>query len=158
MTHADLDKVGFDGPHGRDEIISVLAGLTEQVARLEVQVRRLVAMADARRRRSALRRHRKSKTVPQTQRKTASAATTCDVQPVDTAEASTVSLSPRQGGCAENAVRGENALFDNLAAQLESAFPPSHETNCAQESAIAARVADLHERLGGFVKASLQSA
>ena len=154
MTHADLDKVGFDGPHGRDAIISVLAGLTEQVAYLEVQVRRLVAMADARRKRSALRRHRKSKTAPQAQRGTAPAVTICDVQPF----AEAVSLSPRQGGCAENAVRGENSLFDNLAAQLEAAFPPSHETNCAQESAIAARVADPHERLGGFVKASLQSA
>ena len=156
MTHGDLDKISRDAPPGRDEIISVVAGLTEQVAHLTVQVRRLVALADARRRRSALRRHRKSKTAPQAERKRARAATTCDVQPGETAEATTVSLSLRQGGCREDAMSSETALA-NLTAQLEAAFPQTHNTNCPQESAIAARVADLHDRLGGFVKLSLQS-
>jgi CRP/FNR family transcriptional regulator, cyclic AMP receptor protein len=53
MTHGDLNKVCSDGPAGQDEIISVVAGLTERVAHLTLQVRRLVALADARRKRSA---------------------------------------------------------------------------------------------------------
>ena len=157
MTHGDLNKVCSDGPAGRDEIISAVAGLTEQVAHLTLQVRRLVALADARRKRSALQRRRKCKKEPQAECKMAPAAATCDVHSVETAEATTVSLSRQLSDRTENAMSGETPLINNLTAQLEAAFPEAHNTNCPEESAIAARVADLHDRLGGFVKSSLQS-
>ena len=156
MTHGNLDTVSPVSPVERDEILAVVAGLTEQVAHLALQVKRLVAIADARRKRSASQRRRKRKTVPQAELKATSAATTCDVQSVETAEAAELLLSPQQGSCTENAVRGETALINNLTAQVEAAFPQSHDANCPEENAIAARVADLHDRLGGFVKSSLQ--
>ena len=156
MTHGNLDKGSPHSPTERDEILAVVAGLTEQVAHLALQVKRLVAIADARRKRSALQRRRRWKTVPQAGLKATFAATTCDAQSVESAEVTELQLSLQQGNCIENAVRGETALINNLTAQVEAAFPQSHDANCPEENAIAARVADLHDRLGGFVKSSLQ--
>jgi hypothetical protein len=158
MAQCDLDKVSSGAPAERDEIITVVAGLTEQVAHLTLQVKRLVAIADARRKRSALQRRRKRKTAPQAELNATSAATTCDVQAVEIAEAMKFPLLPQQDSCTESVIRGETDLIGDLTAQLEAAFPQSHDTNCPEENAIAARVADLHERLGGFVKSSLQLA
>lgn len=142
----------------RAEVIAALAGLTEEVAHLALNVRRLVAIADARRRRSALQRRARRKALQQAEFKTASVPTTFDVPAVETAEAAKVPLSPQKDGCSENIFRGETALIDNLTAQLEAAFPQSHDANYPEENAIAARVADLHNRLGGFVKSFSQSA
>ena len=158
MTQCDRDKVSSGAPAERDEIIAVVAGLTEQVAHLTLQVHRLVAIADARRKRSAFQRHRKRKTVPQAGRKVTSAATTCDVQAVETAEGMKFLLSPQQDSCTKSAIRDETDFIGGLTTQLEAAFPQSHDANFQEENAIAARVAELHERLGGFVDSSLQSA
>ena len=94
--------------------------------------------------------------MPQADLKATFAATTCDAQSVKSAEVTELQLSLQQGNCIENAVRGETALINNLTAQVEVAFPQSHDANCPEENAIAARVADLHDRLGGFVKSPLQ--
>jgi hypothetical protein len=143
---------------GRAEVMAAGADLAEQVGHLTLQVKRLVAIADARRKRSTLqRRTRRKKAVQQAELKETSAPTTCDVQSVETVEATTFPLSPQQGSNVENPISGETALIDNLTAQLEAAFPQSHDANSPEENAIAARVADLHDRLGGFVKSTFLS-
>ena len=142
----------------RAEVMAAVAGLAEEVAHLAHQVKRLVAIADARRKRSALQRRARREMVQQAELKAVSTAPTCDVHVVETAEATKFPLSPQQYRCTENAVEGGTALIDSLTVQLEAAFPQSHHANCQEENAIAARVADLGDRLGGFVKSSLQSA
>jgi hypothetical protein len=76
-------------------------------------------------------------------RKDTSAATACDVQAVEMAEAANSLLSPQQDSCGGNAGRGEIGLLDELKPK---------DANCREENAIAARIAELHDRLGGFIK------
>jgi hypothetical protein len=142
----------------RAEIMAAVVSLADEVARLTLHVKRLVAIADARRKRSALRRRARREMVQQAELKATFATTVCNVQAAATAEATKFPLSPQQDNCTDNASRRETDLIGDLTAQLEAAFPQPHDTNCSEENAIAARVADLHDRLGGFVKSSLQLA
>jgi hypothetical protein len=141
--------------------MAAIDGLAEEVARLALHVRRIVAIADARpkrsepRKRSALRRRVRRKTVEQAELKASSAATPCDVQAVEMAEASNFPLSPQQDSCTGNASRGEMGLIDELNAKREAALAQPKDASCREENAIAARVAELHDRLGGFIKRSL---
>jgi hypothetical protein len=46
-------------------------------------------------------------------------------------------------------------LIDELNAKREAALAQPKDASCREENAIAARVAELHDRLGGFIKRSL---
>jgi hypothetical protein len=161
MKHCDLDKVNSGSATGRAEVMAAIDGLVEEVAHLALRVKRIVSIADARRKRSesrkraALRRRARRKTLEQAELGATSAATASDVQAVELAEASNFPLSPQQDSCTDNASRGETDLTGELTAKLEAAFPQPQDANCPEENAIAARVAELHDRLGGFIKPSL---
>jgi hypothetical protein len=53
MTQCDLNKVIAGSTTGRAEVMAAIDGLAEEVARLALHVRRIVAIADARPKRSA---------------------------------------------------------------------------------------------------------
>jgi hypothetical protein len=160
MIQCDLNKVNAGSITGRAEVMAAIDGLAEEVARLALHVKHIVAIADARpkrsvpRKRSALRRRAQRKTVEQAELKTTAAATACDVQAVEMAEASNFPLSPQQDSCTGN-VSSEIHLIDELNAKLEAALAEPKDASCREENAIAARVAELHDRLGGFIKSSL---
>lgn len=161
MTHCDLDKVNSGSATGRAEVMAAIEGLVEEVAHLALRVKRIVSIADARRTRSesrkraALRRRARRRTLEQAELRAMSAATVSDVQAVEMAEAPNFPQSSQQDSCTDNASRGETDMAGEPTAKLEAAFPQPQGTNCPEVNAIAARVAELHDRLGGFIKPSV---
>ena len=93
-----------------------------------------------------------TETVEQARPMATSAATAYDLQAVETAEAANCPSSPQPDGHTGNASRGEIGLIDELNAKLEAAFAEPKDASCREENAIATRIAELHDRLGGFIK------
>ena len=129
----------------------------EEVTRLALHFKLTAAIAcaaEAERAAEALRAAagRATETVEQAELKASSAATACDVQAVEMAEAANFPLTPQQDRCKGNASRGEIDLIDEINAKLVAAFAEPKDASCREENAIAARVAELHGRLGGFIK------
>jgi hypothetical protein len=136
--------------------MAAIAGLAEEVTRLVLHFKLTAAIAcaaEAERAAEALRAaaRRATETVEQAELKASSAATACDVQAVEMAEASNYPLSPQQDSCTGN-ISSEIHLIDELNAKLEAALAEPKDASCREENAIAARVAELHDRLGGFIK------
>jgi hypothetical protein len=142
--------------------MAAIAGLAEEVTRLALHFKLTAAIAcadEAERAAEALRAAtgRATETVEQAELKATSAATVCDVQAVEMAEASNYPLSPQQDSCTGN-ISSEIHLIDELNAKLEAALAEPKDASCRKENAIAARVAELHDRLGGFIKPFATSA
>jgi hypothetical protein len=136
--------------------MAAIAGLAEEVTRLALHFKLTAAIAcaaEAERAAEALRAATglATETVEQAELKATSAATVCDVQAVEMAEASNHPLSPQQDSCTGN-ISSEIHLIDELNAKLEAALAEPKDASCREENAIAARVAELHDRLGGFIK------
>ena len=156
MRQCDLNKVIAGSTTGRAEVMAAIAGLAEEVTRLALHFKLTAAIAcaaEAERAAEALRAAtgRATETVEQAELKATSAATACDVQAVEMAEASNYPLSPQQDSCTGN-ISSEIHLIDELNAKLEAALAEPKDASCREENAIAARVAELHDRLGGFIK------
>ena len=156
MRQCDLNKVIAGSTTGRAEVMAAIAGLAEEVTRLALHFKLTAAIAcaaEAERAAEALRAAtgRVTETVEQAELKATSAATVCDVQAVEMAEASNYPLSPQQDSCTGN-ISSEIHLIDELNAKLEAALAEPKDASCREENAIAARVAELHDRLGGFIK------
>jgi hypothetical protein len=156
MRQCDLNKVIAGSTTGRAEVMAAIAGLAEEVTRLALHFKLTAAIAcaaEAERAAEALRAAtgRATETVEQAELKATSAATVCDVQAVEMAEASNYPLSPQQDNCTGN-ISSEIHLIDELNAKLEAALAEPKDASCREENAIAARVAELHDRLGGFIK------
>ena len=136
--------------------MAAIAGLAEEVTRLALHFKLTAAIAcadEAERAAEALRAAtgRATETVEQAELKATSAATVCDVQAVEMAEASNYPLSPQQDSCTGN-ISSEIHLIDELNAKLEAALAEPKDASCRKENAIAARVAELHDRLDGSIK------
>ena len=156
MRQCDLNKVIAGSTTGRAEVMAAIAGLAEEVTRLALHFKLTAAIAcaaEAERAAEALRAATglATETVEQAELKATSAATVCDVQAVEMAEASNYPLSPQQDSCIGN-ISSEIHLIDELNAKLEAALAEPKDASCREENAIAARVAELHDRLGGFIK------
>ena len=156
MRQCDLNKVIAGSTTGRAEVMAAIAGLAEEVTRLALHFKLTAAIAcaaEAERAAEALRAATglSTETVEQAELKATSAATVCDVQAVEMAEASNYPLSPQQDSCTGN-ISSEIHLIDELNAKLEAALAEPKDASCREENAIAARVAELHDRLGGFIK------
>src|SRR5450759_91350 len=156
MRQCDLNKVIAGSTTGRAEVMAAIAGLAEEVTRLALHFKLTAAIAcaaEAERAAEALRAAtgRATETVEQAELKATSAATVCDVQAVEMAEASNYPLSPQQDSCTGN-ISSEIHLIDELNAKLEAALAEPRDASCREENAIAARVAELPDRLGGFIK------
>jgi len=156
MRQCDLNKVIAGSTTGRAEVMAAIAGLAEEVTRLALHFKLTAAIAcaaEAERAAEALRAATglATETVEQAELKATSAATVCDVQAVEMAEASNYPLSPQQDSCTGN-ISSEIHLIDELNAKLEAALAEPKDASCREENAIAARVAELHDRLGGFIK------
>ena len=77
------------------------------------------------------------------------AVTTRAALPAEAEDATNVPLSPQKNTEIKEDSTGE------LNADLKTSLPEPAHTRCREENAIAERVADLYERLGGFIKPSL---
>ena len=100
MRQCDLNKVIAGSTTGRAEVMAAIAGLAEEVTRLALHFKLTAAIAcadEAERAAEALRAAtgRAIETVKQAELKATSAATVCDVQAVEMAEASNHPLSPQ---------------------------------------------------------------
>lgn len=112
--------------NSNDEVMAAIIDcLGGELAQLALNVKRLVTTAD-------MQRHAQLKAVEQAELRTMSAATERDAQAIDVAEAANFPLSP-------------------VEAPLAEPKAASHR----EENAIAARVAELYDRLGGFINPSL---
>ena len=147
MGHGELDKVILGPTTGRAEVMAAIDGLAEKVAHLALRVKRIVSIPDAER--YALEKTNLGATL---------AATDSNVQVFQMAEELNFPLSPQQGRCVDNTCKSVTELTGELAAKLEAAFPQLQDANCPEENAVAARVAELHDRLGGFLESSFKSA
>lgn len=160
MTHCDLDKVSSRAPAGRSDVMAAIDGLVEEVAHLAFRIEHLVATANAAKAELAEQAVSPGATRPvteaveQTELKATSATTACDPQALEIAEAVMFPLSPQQD-CMDRASGGETNLIGGLASKLEAKCPEPKNASCREENAVAARVAELHERLGGFITPSL---
>ena len=137
--------------------MAAIAGLAEEVTRLALHFKLTAAIActaEAERAVEALRAATggAAEPVEQAKLKTTSAAAACDVQAFEMAEAANFLLTPQQDRCTGNAGRSEIGLLDELKPKLEAAFAEPKDASCREETAIAARIAELHDRLGGFIK------
>ncbi len=142
---------------GRTELMAAIAGLVEKVERLALHVERIVKMADATKvERAETTGHVAVKCGAEEtgQFNTASAVKACAAQRSDFAEASSFPLSPHQNSWTCNAATEETIGDANT--KIEAAFSErKDETNSRAKDAIAGRVLELHDRLGGFIKPPL---
>ena len=126
------------------EVIADVAGLAEMFARtiIIVEINSVVAhLAEVDRTAEFLRASIRCRS-EQTEFKATSAATACDPQALEAAEAVLFPLS-QQPDCANNASRGEANLVVDLILKLEAAFPAPKDASYREENAVAARVAGL---------------
>ena len=157
MRQCDLNKVIAGSTTGRAEVMAAIAGLAEEVTRLALHFKLTAAIdcaAEAERAAESLRAATEcaTETVDQAELKATSAAPACDVQAVEMAEMANCALSPQQDSGTGNASRSEIDIIDELHAKLEAAFTRPKDASCREENAIPARVAELYDRLGGFIK------
>ena len=136
-----------------DELTAELAGLAEAIMRTALHVKINAVIADAvevDRTAEALRAAagRATETIEQAKLKLNSSATARDAQAFEMAETASFLLPPQQDNCAGNASRGEIELIDEL---NEAAFADPKVPNFREDNAIAARVLELRDRLGGFI-------
>ena len=132
MTQCDLDKASSGAAAGRADVIAAIEGLVKEVAHLAIRIKHLVAMANAAN--SELAEQAVSpgatrpvaETVEQTVLKATSAATACDPQALEMAEAVMFPLSPEQD-CMDKASSGEANLIDELTSKLEVHIPRTEE-------------------------------
>jgi hypothetical protein len=158
MGHCDFDKVCSGAAPGRAEVLAAIDGLIEEVANLALRVNRAVAMAHAVKAElpeksiSNGAARPATETVDQREILAKAAASACNAQTVEMVESVNIPLSPQKDSCSDNVGRNEPDLICDLSAKLEAAFPQPHHENCPEENTVAARVAELRERLGGFIK------
>jgi hypothetical protein len=166
MRRCDLNKVIAGSITGRGEVMVAIAGLAEEVAHLALHVKRIVAISDAAEAEWAeavirVAAARATETVEQAEFKATSAATACDAHAIDMEEAANFPLSPQQDSWTRNARISDKDAVDELnagssrLAKVEAARAEPKDSSRRAENAIAARICELHDRLGGFIKPQL---
>jgi hypothetical protein len=129
---------------GRAELLSAIDDLVAKVEKLAIQVNGVVALVDA------------SKLTcggegPDCLRPAVSAAVSSDLQAGDTG-ATSIPLSPHQAGWISNADPVDKAGEVNSI--VETSQFPRKGGSSKEMYAIAGRVLELHDRLGGFINPS----
>ena len=125
MTQCDLDRVSSGASAGRVEVQAAIEGLVEKVTHLALRIKYLVSMADAVKAELAEQAvspgatQPVTETVEQTVLKATSAATACDPQALEIAEAVMFPLSPQQD-CMHRAGSDETNLIGELTFELEA--------------------------------------
>lgn len=142
---------------GRTELMAAIAGLVEKVERLALNVERIVRVADETKvERAETAAHVAAECASEEtgQFNTGSAVKTCAVQRAELVEASTFPLSPHQNSWACNVVTDE--IIGDANTKIEAAFSEREDDKSSRaKNAIAGRVLELHDRLGGFIKPPL---
>ena len=135
------------------ELTAEVADLAEIFARtiLNVEINSVVAHLAEVNRTAEVLRVSSGRCNEQSELKATSDVTACDSQALEMAEAVMFPLSP-QPDYTDNASRGETNLVVELTSKLEAAFP---DASYQEKNSVAARVAELQERLDGFLTPSL---
>jgi hypothetical protein len=144
MAQRRLDGPIASSVSGRASVRVAIEDLADEVARLS---RKLNGIASTANKRGGLAVEKGNfEAAP----RGAVAATACEVLPRATEEAP---LSPQRNSETSEVIAGE--LVEETKANFKNSPPEPMQTGRWEENAIAGRVADLYERLGGFIKPSL---
>ena len=147
MAQRTSDDLNSSSVSRRAEVRAAIEDLADEVARLARKLNRIAALA--------------SKSGTPTLEKAgfeaalpgAFAATACEALSPETEEAKSFPLSPQRNTEINEVIADE--LVEEPSANFKSSLPEPTHASCSEENAIAARVADLYERLGGFINLSL---
>ncbi len=144
LPQRDTDKTIASPVSGRAEVTVAITGLIEKVEHLALHVNRIVALADSAN--AILAKARRVRENADQFRAVSGSGD--DPQAADRTEATNFPLSPHQ----DRWTRDVNA--SEIVDQLKSnrALVESGEASSRAKNAIAGRVLELHERLGGFIK------
>ena len=147
MTQRTSDKLVACSVSGRAEITAAIEGLAEEVARLARKINRIVPTANTQRNST------QDKAEFEAALRGAFAQSNCEARFPETGEAKTIPLSPQQDTELNEAIVRDFVEETNV--DIKTALPEPASNIGQEENAIAARVADLYERLGGFIKTSV---
>jgi len=147
MAQRKSDALITSSVSRRAEVRAAIEDLADQVARLARNLNRIAPTASKRRARS-LEKAKFEGALPG-----AFAAPTCEALSPVRAEAKSFALS-RQRNTEINEVIADE-LVEERSPNFKASLPEPAHARCSEENAIAARVADLYERLGGFINLSL---
>jgi hypothetical protein len=150
MTQRTSDNLVACSVSGRAEITAAIEGLAEEVARLARKINRIVPTANTQRNSSP------EKAEFEAALRGAFARSSCEAQPLTTGEDKTIPLLPQQDPELTEAIVRE--FVEETNADIKTALPEPTSNTGQEENAIAARVADLYERLGGFIKTQVPKA
>lgn len=128
---------------GRGEIVVAIADLAANVEKLAGNVNRLAALVDTAKVTS------RGKGLDRTEG-VASAVLARDLSGRDRAEATNIPLSPHQDSWKSNVYPFEKV--DEVNSGIEAKKFAAEDASSRAKNAIACRVLDLHDRLGGFIK------
>ncbi len=150
MTQGTSDNPVAFSVSGRAEITAAIEGLAEEVARLARKINRIVPTINTQRNSS------QEKAKFEAALHGAFSRSSCEPQPSETGEAKTIPLSPQQDTELNETIVRE--FVEETNTDIKTALPEPTSNIGREENAIAARVADLYERLGGFIKTSVPKA
>jgi hypothetical protein len=147
MAQRTSDDLITSSVSRRAEVRAAIEDLADEVARLARKLNRIAPLA-SKRGTPILEKARLEAALPG-----AFAATTCEALSPETEEAKSFPLSPQRNTEINEVIADE--LVEEPSANFKSSLPEPTHASCSEENAIAARVADLYERLGGFINLSL---
>jgi hypothetical protein len=150
LAHRTSDDLIACSVSGQAEIAVAIESLADEVARLARRINCIVPTANTRRN-SPL-----EKVQFEAALRSAFAGTSCEARPPETDEAKMIPLSPQQDTEINEVIARE--LVEEANANFKNSLPEPTYTSGREENAVAARVADLYERLSGFIKSSLPKA
>lgn len=145
MARCKSDDLITSSVSRRAEVRAAIEDLADQVARLARNLNRIAPTA-SKRRAPSLEKAKFEGALPG-----AFAAPTCEALSPVREEAKSFALSPQRN--INEVIAGE--LVEERSPSFKASLPEPAHAKCSEENVIAARVADLYERLGGFINLSL---
>jgi hypothetical protein len=147
MAQRTSDDLNTSSVSRRAEVRAAIEDLADEVARLARKLNRIAPLA-SKRGTPTLEKARLEAALPG-----AVAATTCEALSPEREEAKSFPLSPQRSTEINEVIADE--LVEEPSAIFKTSLSEPTYARCSEENAIAARVADLYERLGGFINLSL---
>jgi hypothetical protein len=147
MAQRSSDNLIAGSVSGRTAIAEAIERLADEVACLAHKLNRIVPAANTRGN-SAMK-----KSEFEAALRCAFAETTCEERPPETKDTNNAPFLP-QHSTELNAVIADG-LGGQPNANFKTSLPKARHVICPEENALAARVAELYDRFGGFIKPSL---
>ena len=150
MAQRTSENLIASSASGRAEITAAIEGLADEVAHLARKISCIVSTANAKGNSP------REKAECEGALCSTPIGTNCEALVCETAEAKNVPLSPQQNTEIDEDIPRE--LVEETNVNFKTSLPEPAHTADREENAIATRVADLYDRLGGFIKTALPKA